>query len=86
MRSTEATANSGGLTRISKVQPDRDAHVRAMPFFRRCLSLLTPTGLVTDYGSSMVQWMRTRQPRYKGSHRLETERPSASFAVDVCVA
>ncbi|KAJ6083656.1 hypothetical protein N7467_007791 [Penicillium canescens] len=39
--------------------------------------------LVTDYGSSMVQWMRTRQPRYKGSHRLETERPSASFAVDV---
>lgn len=40
-------------------------------------------GLVTDYGSSMVQWMRTRQPRYKGGHRLETERPSPSFAVDV---
>ncbi|KAJ5187106.1 hypothetical protein N7449_010100 [Penicillium cf. viridicatum] len=39
--------------------------------------------LVTDYGSSMVQWMRTRQPRYKGGYRLETERPSPSFAVDV---
>ncbi|KAJ6124747.1 hypothetical protein N7471_012064 [Penicillium samsonianum] len=41
--------------------------------------------LVTDYGSSMVQWMRTRQPKYKGGHphRLETERPSPSFAVDV---
>ncbi|KAJ5964735.1 uncharacterized protein N7479_004611 [Penicillium vulpinum] len=39
--------------------------------------------LVTDYGSSMVQWMRTRQPRYKGGYRLEEERPSPSFAVDV---
>ncbi|KAF4240193.1 hypothetical protein CNMCM6457_007969 [Aspergillus fumigatiaffinis] len=32
--------------------------------------------LVTDYGSSLVQWVRTRQPRYKGGHRMETERPS----------
>ncbi|EQL35898.1 polyadenylation factor subunit 2 [Blastomyces dermatitidis ATCC 26199] len=38
---------------------------------------------VTDYGSSMVQWMRVRQPRYKGSHRLERERPSASYTVDM---
>ncbi|KAJ5605995.1 hypothetical protein N7510_008776 [Penicillium lagena] len=39
--------------------------------------------LVTDYGSSMVQWMRTRRPRYRGGHRMETERPSASFTVDM---
>jgi polyadenylation factor subunit 2 len=39
--------------------------------------------LVTDYGSSLVQWVRTRQPRYKGGHRMETERPSASYVVDV---
>ncbi|GFF28780.1 polyadenylation factor subunit 2 [Aspergillus udagawae] len=39
--------------------------------------------LVTDYGSSLVQWMRTRQPRYKGGHRMETERPSASYVVDM---
>ncbi|KAJ5287002.1 hypothetical protein N7478_002688 [Penicillium angulare] len=39
--------------------------------------------LVTDYGSSMVQWMRTRRPRYQGGHRMEVERPSASFTVDV---
>ncbi|KAK2743066.1 pre-mRNA cleavage and polyadenylation factor (CPF) complex subunit [Myotisia sp. PD_48] len=38
---------------------------------------------VTDYTSSLVQWMRVRQPRYKGSHRLEFERPSASYAVDM---
>ncbi|KAJ5988486.1 hypothetical protein N7481_003696 [Penicillium waksmanii] len=39
--------------------------------------------LVTDYGSSMVQWMRTRRPRYQGEHRLEVERPSPSFTVDM---
>ncbi|KAF3392679.1 Polyadenylation factor subunit 2 [Penicillium rolfsii] len=39
--------------------------------------------LVTDYGSSMVQWMRTRRPRYRGEHRMEMERPSASFTVDM---
>jgi hypothetical protein len=44
------------------------------------------TGLVTDYGSSMVQWMRTRRPRYRGEHRMEMERPSASFTVDVSVS
>ncbi|KAL2000988.1 hypothetical protein VTN02DRAFT_2366 [Thermoascus thermophilus] len=38
---------------------------------------------VTDYGSSMVQWMSTRRPRYKGAHRMETERPSASYTVDM---
>lgn len=41
-------------------------------------------GPVTDYGSSMVQWMRHRQPRYKGGVRMEMERPSASYIVDVC--
>ncbi|PYH95757.1 WD repeat protein [Aspergillus ellipticus CBS 707.79] len=39
--------------------------------------------LVTDYGSSMVQWIRTRKPRYKGGHSVEVERPSASYVVDV---
>ncbi|PGH23659.1 polyadenylation factor subunit 2 [Polytolypa hystricis UAMH7299] len=38
---------------------------------------------VTDYSSSMVQWIRTRQPRYKGGHRIEQERPSASYTVDM---
>ncbi|KAL5003424.1 WD40-repeat-containing domain protein [Aspergillus recurvatus] len=39
--------------------------------------------LVTDYGSSMVQWMRNRRPNYQGGHRMETERPSASYMVDM---
>ncbi|PWY70456.1 WD repeat protein [Aspergillus heteromorphus CBS 117.55] len=39
--------------------------------------------LVTDYGSSMVQWIRTRKPRYKGGHSVEVERPSPSYIVDV---
>src|SRR2546429_7528517 len=38
---------------------------------------------VTDYGSSLVQWMSTRRPRYKGSHQLEQERASASYVVDM---
>lgn len=40
-------------------------------------------GPVTDYSSSLVQWMRVRHPKYKGGHRLEWERPSASYAIDV---
>ncbi|KAG8531466.1 uncharacterized protein KY384_003095 [Bacidia gigantensis] len=38
---------------------------------------------VTDYGSSMVQWMRYREQRYRGGTRLETERPFASHVVDM---
>ncbi|KAI0202241.1 WD40 repeat-like protein [Astrocystis sublimbata] len=38
---------------------------------------------VTDYGSTMAQWMRDRQPRYKGSYNGELERPSASYIVDM---
>ncbi|KAL9113582.1 MAG: hypothetical protein Q9227_002320 [Pyrenula ochraceoflavens] len=38
---------------------------------------------VTDYGSSLVQWTGARRPRYKGSHRMEVERPSASYVVDM---
>ena len=41
-------------------------------------------GPVTDYGSGMVQWMRHRQPKYKGGVRMEVERPSPSYVVDVC--
>lgn len=32
----------------------------------------------------MVQWMRNRQPRYKGGVYLEMERPSPSYVIDVC--
>ena len=40
-------------------------------------------GPVTDYGSSMVQWMQHRQPRYKGGFRMDMERPSPSYVVDM---
>lgn len=40
-------------------------------------------GSITDYGSSMVQWMRSRQPRYKAASKVEFERPSPSYIVDV---
>ncbi|KAK4158005.1 WD40-repeat-containing domain protein [Chaetomidium leptoderma] len=40
-------------------------------------------GPVTDYGASIVHWMRRRQPRYKGSFVGETERPSNSYIVDM---
>ena len=43
----------------------------------------TLEGSVTDYGSTMVQWMRNRQPRYKAASKVEYERPSASYMVDV---
>ncbi|KAK3302002.1 WD40-repeat-containing domain protein [Chaetomium strumarium] len=38
---------------------------------------------VTDYGATIVHWMRRRQPRYKGSFVGETERPSNSYIVDM---
>jgi len=39
---------------------------------------------VTDYGSSMVHWMRNRKPRWKQKNSLiEAERPSASYIVDM---
>ncbi|KAL8853106.1 MAG: hypothetical protein Q9221_001988 [Calogaya cf. arnoldii] len=34
---------------------------------------------VTDYGSSMVHWMRNRQPRYKGAPKVKMERPSPGY-------
>ena len=40
-------------------------------------------GPVTDYGSSMLQWMRHRRPRYRGGVVMEVERPSPSYIVDV---
>lgn len=42
-----------------------------------------PEGPITDYGVSMVQWMRHRQPRYKGGVKMEVERPSPSYVIDV---
>lgn len=44
---------------------------------------MIPPGSITDYGSTMVHWMRNRQPRYKGAYQGEAERPSASYIVDV---
>ncbi|CAG8961819.1 hypothetical protein HYFRA_00013995 [Hymenoscyphus fraxineus] len=38
---------------------------------------------VTDYGSTMVHWMRNRQPRFKGGYQGEMERPSPSYIVDM---
>ena len=32
----------------------------------------------------MVQWMRHRRPQYIGGAKIEVERPSASYIVDVC--
>ena len=50
---------------------------------KHTLTIDVTPGPVTDYTSSMVQWMRHRQPRYKGGPRLEMERPSPSYIVDV---
>lgn len=38
---------------------------------------------ITDYGSSMVQWMSHRKPAYRGSYHYEQERPSESYVVDM---
>ncbi|KAL2440792.1 Polyadenylation factor subunit 2 [Exophiala dermatitidis] len=38
---------------------------------------------ITDYGSSMVQWMSHRKPAYKGSYHYEQERPSQSYVIDM---
>ncbi|KAJ9608307.1 pre-mRNA cleavage and polyadenylation factor (CPF) complex subunit [Cladophialophora chaetospira] len=38
---------------------------------------------ITDYGSSMVQWMSHRKPAWKGPSQYEQERPSQSYVVDV---
>lgn len=40
-------------------------------------------GPVTDYGSTMVHWMRNRKPRFQGGFHGEVERPSPSYIVDV---
>ncbi|KNG45380.1 polyadenylation factor subunit 2 [Stemphylium lycopersici] len=42
-----------------------------------------PKRAVTDYGSTTVQWMRNRRPRYKNISMPEVERPSASYIVDI---
>ncbi|KAI6373665.1 hypothetical protein MCOR25_003438 [Pyricularia grisea] len=38
---------------------------------------------VTDYSSTLVHWMRHREPRYRGSYHGEVERPSPSYIVDM---
>lgn len=47
------------------------------------ISLTSISGAVTDYGSTVVHWLRNRQPRYKGAFQGEQERPSPSYIVDV---
>jgi len=41
------------------------------------------SGAITDYGSTLVHFMRNRQPRYKNSYLGEAERPSPSYIIDV---
>ncbi|KAI9055704.1 hypothetical protein LZ554_000647 [Drepanopeziza brunnea f. sp. 'monogermtubi'] len=38
---------------------------------------------ITDYGSTMVHWMRNRQPRFKSGYQGEMERPSPSYIIDM---
>jgi hypothetical protein len=40
-------------------------------------------GPATDYIANMAQFVQNRRPQYKGSVGFETERPSASFVIDV---
>jgi hypothetical protein len=47
--------------------------------------LMPKKGPVTDYGSTMVNWMRHRQPHYKGSYLGELERPSISYMIHVSI-
>ncbi|KAJ4298168.1 pre-mRNA cleavage and polyadenylation factor (CPF) complex subunit [Kalmusia sp. IMI 367209] len=64
-----------------------DADKMNPPKLLRCnqkgANLLDSTGAVTDYGSTTVQWMRNRRPRYKNAPFPEVERPSASYIVDM---
>ena len=56
--------------------------------FRNSKTVLRPSdcslGSITDYGLSMVQWMQHRQQRCMGGVRMEAERPSPSYVIDVC--
>jgi hypothetical protein len=56
---------------------------RALLCVREVLELIMAKGPVTDYSSTLVHWMRNRQPRYKGGYQGEMERPSPSYIVDV---
>ncbi|KAF1917337.1 WD40-repeat-containing domain protein [Ampelomyces quisqualis] len=70
---------------------DREYHPRQFedgprprPKHSTCQAATNPsTGAVTDYGSTTVQWMRNRRPRYKHAPMPEVERPSASYVVDM---
>ena len=77
----------GLLEGVSESRTSRDVAEAHLPKLT-CHTEITHTdrriGPVTDYTSSMVQWMRRRQPRYKGGGRMEMERPSPSYIVDVC--
>ena len=73
----------GGVSDRSSSCPRRMTHSYAL--FPGCkLTRNRCQGPITDYGSSMVQWMRNRRPPHKGGTLLEMERPSPSYIVDVC--
>ncbi|CAH0016480.1 unnamed protein product [Clonostachys rhizophaga] len=38
---------------------------------------------VTDYSATVTHWLRNRAPNYKGPYTGESERPSASYIVDM---
>jgi len=59
-------------------RPSEDTTIQNAPANKKCIK-----GPVTDYSSTMVQWMRNRGPRDIKNPRLEQERPSASYIVDV---
>lgn len=48
---------------------------------RKVLTLLL--GPVTDYGATIIHWLRHWAPSYQGFYSGEAERPSASYIVDV---
>jgi hypothetical protein len=47
------------------------------------LTIDNHTGPVTDYGSTMVHWMRNRHKMNRPGYMTEMERPSPSYIVDV---
>ena len=71
------------MAEVSKHDWARRAFLSFNASLDHTLTADSVSGPVTDYTSSMVQWMRHRQPRYKGGPRIEMERPSPSYMIDV---
>lgn len=80
-----ATLEGAQSRRAEKNTKGRLKNVENPRALGRYLANCSHTGPITDYGSTMVHWMRNRQPRYKGGYQGEFERPSPSYIVDVSV-